>query len=677
MNHDAADGIRKHLAELCKVLVASAPGEYSERWLRFAATLLRAPAAMLVVVDNGGEVCKGGYGLPGPLLPGAAVHDFRVAACLARDETLAVAEVQRDPRLNAGTLHSAGKVGALAAVTLGVPFADFPAYIAVLDFQARSWTPQELDQLRQVHQGILQELEAGWLRAEVERGREEARRERRAKLNLLAGIPDGFFVLDTQGRCLLLNSEAGRFFQGISQRAPEELIGQDLWQTCPEVVDSSFAREYREALAEGRDFVLETYIPGRRRWFLFHGRRRPEGLYLTFRDITEQHEHSLWHAEQQAAADRRREEFVMQLAHEIRNSLVPIRTALHLAGQARDLGTADVRHVQALAEREVQDLCGLLDDLLTVSQVYRDLPQPQFEPVDMVALITAALRDLLSSPLYRGHSLDVRLPPEALHVAGDPAMLQRVLTHLLENAAKFTETGGRIEVEAKRQGPSVLIRVRDNGVGMAADKVSQVFDLFGQVDQAEGRRRGGVGVGLPLVRRLVTLHGGDVTAQSDGPGRGSTFSVRLRALVVSQETAAPASSPSDGRKPTRARVIDNSTETAQSFALLLQRWGYEVLVAYDPLTALELAQAQPPQVVLLDIGMPHMDGYEVARRLRQREECKKTVLVAITGFGEEEDRRRAREAGFDYHMVKPVDPEELRQLLAQAEVHDAPQSSQA
>jgi signal transduction histidine kinase/ActR/RegA family two-component response regulator len=632
-----------------------------------------------VVVENGRELCKAGYRLPATLVPGiGAAQDFAVASCLAAgEELLAIPDLQRDPRLSGSPLSSAGRARALAAVPLSTPFSEFPAYVAVLDFQVHPWSPRELQLLREARPCFLQELEAAWLREEVERQQQAARRERRAKVTLLAGIPYGFFLLDNQGRCLLMNPEAARFFQDVSKRAPEELIGKDLWQACPEVADSSFAREYRRAQAEERDFLLETYIPGRQHWFEFQGRRAPEGLYVTFRDVNEQtqRERSLRSAEQLAALDPGREDFLLQLAHEFRNALAPIRTALHL-GRTQDTGAPELRQANELAEREVQDMCRLLDDLLKVALLPHALAPPKLATVDVVALVTGALRALLASPRYRGHSLDLRLPPEALYVAGDAAMLERALVHLLENAAKFTASGGQIGIEARREGASILLRIWDDGVGIAPEKLPRLFDLFMRAERSDGRLRGGVGIGLPLVQRLVALHGGEVTAFSDGAGQGSTFVVRLRAITIPDTPTAP-SDATDPPKPARILVIDHCTEAAQSIALLLQAWGYEVHVAYDPAVALELAQTQPPQVVLLELDMPQMDGYEVARRLRQREESKNAVLVAVTGYGEQEDQQQVREVGFDYHMIKPVDPEGLRQLLDQGGFHGTHQSSVA
>jgi CheY-like chemotaxis protein len=293
-----------------------------------------------------------------------------------------------------------------------------------------------------------------------------------------------------------------------------------------------------------------------------------------------------------------------------------------------------------------------------------DGPPPPLEPLDLAAVVANGLRTALASPEGRGQRLLVDLPPEPLPVDGNPDLLEQVVVHLLSNAAKFMRPGGQSWLELHRDEDEAVLRVRDSGVGIAPEALPHVFDLFMRAERSQGRLRDGLGVGLTLVRRIVKLHGGEVGAHSDGPGRGSEFEVRLP--LRTEAPAAPAAAPEPGQEAQPILVVDNSKEAAQSIALLLRAWGYECRVAYDPLSALDAVHAAPPAVVLLDIGMPGMDGYEVARRLRCQPESRDVVLVAVTGYGEEEDRQRAREAGFNYHMTKPVDPGDLRGLLEMA-----------
>jgi signal transduction histidine kinase/ActR/RegA family two-component response regulator len=486
---------------------------------------------------------------------------------------------------------------------------------------------------------------------------------------LVACVPVGLFLLDPEGRLALLNPEAARFFQRVSGRGPEQLLGKDLWQECPEVADSTFAKECRRAEAEHRPIQLETYFPGLRRWFAFHGTHSPEGLCIALLDVTDRTEleKSLRaRARELHTLARGKEYFLEELAHELRNCLGPIRNALHL------WGTQDTGHegeqARGMADREVRHVSRLLEDLLKVVQLTPGRCEADFAPLDLAAVAADALRTVLASPEGRGQKLVVDLPPEPLPVEGDRALLEQALVHLLANAVKFTRAGGQIGLEVRREGAEAVLKVWDNGVGIAPGMLPHIFDLFMRPDHFQGRLRDGLGVGLTLVRRIVKLHGGEVEAHSEGPDRGSEFVVRLpvRREAAPAAPADPDGARAPGREPLAVLVVDNSKEAAQSLAMLVRTWGYEVRVTYDPFAGLEEARARPPAVVLLDIGMPGMDGYEMARRLREQPESKDALLVAVTAYGEEEDRQRAREAGFDYHMTKPVDPDDLRALLEAA-----------
>jgi CheY-like chemotaxis protein len=354
------------------------------------------------------------------------------------------------------------------------------------------------------------------------------------------------------------------------------------------------------------------------------------------------------------------------LAHELRNPLAPIRNALHIMKQPAG-NEALIGQFREMAERQVQHMARLLDDLLDVSRVSRGKIELRKESVDMAAVLHRTVEGVRPLLEERGHQFTVSLPSEPLRVEGDPTRLEQVLTNLLNNAAKYTDPGGRIWLLASREGDEIVLQVRDTGIGIAPDMLPRIFDLFVQADRRLDRSQGGVGIGLTLVRKLVELHGGSVEAYSAGPGRGSAFVVRLSASAPepqSRQTEAEG-----GRLPAsalvrhRVLVVDDNVDAADSLAMLLRLAEQEVRVAYDGPTALLIAQAFRPQVVLLDLGMPGMDGYDVAHRLRENPEVKPELLVAMTGWGQEEDRRRSRQAGFDHHLVKPVEPEELEQLL--------------
>jgi PAS domain S-box-containing protein len=365
-------------------------------------------------------------------------------------------------------------------------------------------------------------------------------------------------------------------------------------------------------------------------------------------------------------ADRRKDEFLAMLAHELRNPLAPIRNALHLLKQT-GLEDAVRQEVRGMMERQVQHLSRLVDDLLDISRITRGKIQLRKERLDVAAVVQRAVETCRPAVEERRHNLIVSLPPEPPGLEVDPARLEQVLSNLLDNAAKYTPEGGRIEVTAAREGGEVVLRVRDTGVGIRPDMLARIFDLFVQSERVLEDARGGLGIGLALVRSLVAMHGGSVAAHSDGPGRGSEFVVRLPALAEGREQApAPPAAPAApvAAGPTRrVLVVDDSADAAESLALILRLGGHEVRVAHDGPAALAAVLDARPEVVFLDLGMPGMDGCEVARHLRLQPGLEGVTLVALTGWGQAEDRRRTREAGFDHHLVKPVDPAALNALL--------------
>jgi two-component system CheB/CheR fusion protein len=364
-----------------------------------------------------------------------------------------------------------------------------------------------------------------------------------------------------------------------------------------------------------------------------------------------------------AEADRRKDEFLAMLGHELRNPLAPIRNAVQLL---RRLTPPDphVRFSADLIDRQAQAMARLVDDLLDVSRITRGKINLQREPVDLAAVVARAVetaRPLLDA---RGHTLAVTLPPDPLWAEADPTRLTQVVANLLNNAAKFTQEGGHVWMTVERRPGEAVLRVRDDGLGIPAALLPHVFDLFTQGDRSLARVEGGLGIGLTLVKRLVELHGGGVEAQSEGPGRGSEFVVRL---PVPQWQANGAERAGQTVRPPvtprRVLVVDDNVDAAESLAMLLRVQRHEVRTAHDGPAALDAAAAFRPEVVLLDIGLPRMDGYEVARRLRGQADSQMTLLVALTGYGQDDDRRRAAEAGFDAYLVKPADPAALHNLL--------------
>jgi signal transduction histidine kinase/ActR/RegA family two-component response regulator len=398
------------------------------------------------------------------------------------------------------------------------------------------------------------------------------------------------------------------------------------------------------------------------------------GTLVRLTDVTERRcleEELLRQAQQLAAADRRKDEFLAMLGHELRNPLAPLRNAVLLL---RRLGPPDphVQRCTELIERQVKAMTRLVDDLLDVSRITSGKIKLQRETVDLAAVVARGVE--MTRPLIdaRGQVLKVTLGPEPVRLEADPTRLAQAIGNLLNNAAKYTQEGGQIGLTAGREGGDVVVRVRDDGVGIAAELLPHVFDLFTQGDHSLARSGGGLGIGLTLVKKLVELHGGSVEAHSDGADQGSEFVVRLPALSlapgpVSFDSMDQGQRTKDKGPSRRVLVVDDNVDAAESLAILLHMEGHEVRTTYDGPAALGAAETFRPEIVLLDIGLPKMDGYEVARRLRRAPGLEKVVLVALTGYGQEEDRRSSREATIDHHLVKPVDPEALWTLLADPE----------
>jgi CheY-like chemotaxis protein len=363
-------------------------------------------------------------------------------------------------------------------------------------------------------------------------------------------------------------------------------------------------------------------------------------------------------------ADRRKDEFLAVLAHELRNPLAPIRYAVAIARKGARPEAERVR-AQAIIERQVEHMGRLLDDLLDVSRITRGTLILRRSAVDLTAVVAAAQEAVRPLIEARGHVLLLQLPAEPLRLVADPLRLAQVLANLLINAAKYTDPGGRIELEAQRKGGELIIVVRDNGIGISAEMIPRVFTLFAQASPALERSDGGLGIGLALVRGLLELHGGSVGAHSGGVGQGSEFLVRLPiGNPGDNEGVYQRSAPVNaGTKQLRVLVADDNRDSAETCAALLKASGHEVSVAHTGREAFDLACRLRPDALLLDIGMPELNGYQLAQRIRGTDWGCRVMLIAITGWGQEQDKRRAEAAGFDQHLTKPIDPDGLEVLL--------------
>ncbi|MES2481621.1 MAG: ATP-binding protein [Pseudomonadota bacterium] len=364
------------------------------------------------------------------------------------------------------------------------------------------------------------------------------------------------------------------------------------------------------------------------------------------------------------AQDVRKDEFLATLAHELRNPLAPIRNGLQVMKLARNDAEA-VEQARAMMERQVGHMVRLIDDLLDLSYISQGKLELRRERVEVSAVLRNAAETSHPLIVRMDHTLSLAVPPVPIYLDGDMTRLAQVFSNLLNNAAKYTERGGRIRLTAERQGSDAVVTVEDNGVGIPADMLGKVFEMFTQVDRSLERSKGGLGIGLSLVRRLVELHGGSVQARSDGDGRGSAFVVRLPVVESLDDSRRQQDDAQPVHAPLRRRIlVDDNKDAAISLALLLRTMGNETAIAYDGPEALEVAAAFRPDVALLDIGMPKLNGYEVCRRIRQQTWGKTMALFALTGWGQETDRQRSQAAGFDAHLVKPVLPEELKTLLS-------------
>ena len=364
-----------------------------------------------------------------------------------------------------------------------------------------------------------------------------------------------------------------------------------------------------------------------------------------------------------AEADRRKDEFLAILAHELRNPLAPIRYALSITKE-QSADETQRRRAEAVIERQVAHMARLLDDLLDVSRIARGRVELRKKWIDLTSAIGAAIdtaRPLLDA---KGQALVLDLPREPLRLEADPVRVSQILSNLLTNAAKYSGPGAQVQLRAWREGGEIGLAVRDDGIGISADMLPKLFTMFTQAEPARQRSEGGLGIGLALVRAFAELHGGRAEARSAGPGKGSEFRVWLPVGTAPPRADAPGAIAND-RRASRLRVLvaDDNEDNAETCAALVRLWGHEVRVARDGDEALAIAEAYRPQVAVLDIGMPLMSGYQVAEALRASPWGAAVSLIAVTGWGQDEDRRKAAAAGFDHHLSKPVDPERLREML--------------
>jgi PAS domain S-box-containing protein len=493
---------------------------------------------------------------------------------------------------------------------------------------------------------------------------QEALRETEARFRDMADNAPVLIWLNAESGCEFVNREYLRFL-GC---AMEDVRG-DGWRRFlhPDDADA-YVAEYARCFAERRPFEAQFRFrraDGEYRWLRSTGvpRSRADGSLVGYVgcsvDITE-----IKRSEEMSKdADRRKDEFLATLAHELRNPLAPIRSSLQVL---RELADAP-GDVCAMLERQVDQMVRLVEDLLEVSRITRGRVELRRERTLLSSVLRAALETSRPAVDAGRHTLEVSLPDEPLFVDADPVRLTQVFVNLLDNAAKYTPDGGRLACGAARSGDEVRVWVRDDGVGIPRHVLPRVFEPFTQASHTLPRAAGGLGIGLALVAQLVDLHGGRIAAYSDGIGRGSEFVVTLPLVAGVDETRAepsPPARPARTRNGQRVLVVDDNRDAAESLAMLLRTRGVDAEVSHDGPSALERVRTWKPTAVLLDLGMPGMDGYEVAKRLREEAPGKNALLVAVTGWGQPDVQSRCLEAGFDHHLVKPVRLEGLEELLA-------------
>jgi PAS domain S-box-containing protein len=503
---------------------------------------------------------------------------------------------------------------------------------------------------------------------ESARARSALRLERDQSNYIFDSMVEGFALLDRDWRILRMNAEGLR----LTQQTAERVLGRSHWELWPELLGGEVERLYRQVMDQRKAGIIDIPydLPAGMIWMEVRVHPALEGgVALFFRDVSKR-KHS---EEQLREADRRKDEFLAMLAHELRNPLAPISAAADLLQVGR-IDEARVRQTSQIIGRQVRHMTGLVDDLLDVSRVTRGLVELHIETLDLHRVVTDAVEQVTPLIRARRHHLALELAPETPLVDGDRKRLVQVFANLLNNAAKFTAEGGHIGIRTEVRDSQVLFHVTDDGIGMTPELATRAFDLFTQAERSPDRSLGGLGLGLALVKSLVGLHGGTAASASPGLGRGSSFTVCLpRRLVREQPGAAAAatSNQQDGGGPLRIMVVDDNVDAASILAMLLEGSGHEVLVEHGAREALARSKSAGVRVFLLDIGLPGMDGKELARHLRAQAGTADAVLVAVTGYGQESDREQTRAAGFDHHLVKPVDMDSLYAILAKPAIPQA------
>ncbi len=593
-----------------------------------------------------------------PSLAGVSglLDDFgpQMIAAMERGEAAVVDDIFSDPQT---APYTAAYREMSVLSHMSIPLLTGGRLVAVLGIhkaEAYHWTEGDL----QLAHDIAERTWSAVYSADLQ---DVLQRERNQSTGIFDAMAEGFALIDADWTLMQVNEVGAQ----LAQLARADMIGMNQWEVFPQLDGGPGEDLFRRVQRTREPGTLEYYhspAGGHSAWIEIRAYAvGEERLALFFRDITERktNEHEL------SEGSRRKDEFLAMLAHELRNPLAPIGAAADLLSIA-SLDQAGVRRTSAVIARQVRHMTSLVDDLLDVSRVTRGLITLDHATLDLRRIVADAVEQVRPLVKSRAHTLVLPQQGEPVYVAGDQKRLVQVLANVLNNAAKYTPEGGNIALELVLDAAHVRINVVDNGIGMLPELQARAFEMFAQAERTSDRAQGGLGLGLALVKSLVELHHGSVSVASDGPGAGSRFSIRLPlASIPKVENTAPAVHLDSAARALRLMIVDDNTDAASMLAMLLEASGHTVMVEHDALSALERVRTAAPDVCLLYIGLPDMDGNELARRLRQEPATAKSLLIAVTGYGQALDRSNSSAAGFDHHLVKPLDTARLSALLSE------------
>ncbi|MFC5512344.1 ATP-binding protein [Massilia jejuensis] len=586
-----------------------------------------------------------------------AIDEFgpELIELLRRDETLFINDAATDPITEGFRERSRlERIGA----SITVPLVRDRRLVAILSLHRSApyhWTEDDARFTRDT-------AERTWAALETARAQAALRAERDRSRYIFDTMVEGFSLMAADWTITAMNAEGLR----ICRMRADEVIGRKHFDLFPELDATEAGDMLRRAMGAREAGAVEYRVPqidGRGGWNELRAFPTQDGgIAVFFREITDRKRAE----EGMKMADQRKDEFLAMLAHELRNPLAPISAAAMLLDMGAQSETR-VRQSSAIIGRQVRHMTRLVDDLLDVSRVTRGLIELEHMPHDVRAIVDEAVEQVRPQLMARRQRLALHLPGVPLVVDGDRARLVQVTANLLGNAVKYTPEERAIEVKASAVDGKLVLAVRDEGIGMERELTERAFDLFAQAKRSSDRSQGGLGLGLALVRHLVELHGGTVSCSSPGLGQGSTFAVTLPLAQAALPAAPVPGTPAPagaGARPLTLLVVDDNVDAATTLAMLLEAAGHDVFIEHESLRALELSRSARPDACLLDIGLPDIDGIELARRLRAQPETAHSVLIAVSGYGQEHDRRIAIEAGFSHHLVKPADIDGVAAVLA-------------